>query len=273
MAAELKYPILMVHGMGFRDGKFIGYWGRIPKILEENGAKIYYGGQDSNGSIESNARQLETALNKALADSGAEKVNIIAHSKGGLEARYLISTMGYEDKVASLTTVSTPHNGSVTVDKLIKHTRPAVRFGCRAADLWFRILGDKNPDTYGAVKAFETSSAELFNKNNPDSGKVYYQSYACVMKKPVSDVFMSWSWLVVNHFEGENDGLLSPAATKWTNFRGVRSGSGGRGISHCDEVDMRRHRFSSRKAEEAHDVSDITELYLEIAEDLRLRGF
>lgn len=270
MTDSLKYPILLVHGMGFRDMKHINYWGRIPRVLEENGARVYYGGQDSNGSIESNARQLEKGLLAALEQSGAEKVNIIAHSKGGLEARYLISTMGYEDKVASLTTISTPHNGSVTVDRLIKHTRPLVKVGCKAADMWFSVLGDKNPDTYGAVRCFETANAEVFNKNNPDSEKVYYQSYAFVMKKPVSDIFMGWTWLVVNHFEGENDGLLAPSAVKWTNFKGVHYGSGGRGISHCDEVDMRRRRFSNHDSE---DISDITDFYLRIAGDLKKLGY
>ena len=43
---KTKYPILMVHGMGFRDRKYFNYWGRIPKILKENGADIYYGHQD-----------------------------------------------------------------------------------------------------------------------------------------------------------------------------------------------------------------------------------
>lgn len=31
---RLKYPLLMVHGMGFRDNRVISYWGRIPKALE-----------------------------------------------------------------------------------------------------------------------------------------------------------------------------------------------------------------------------------------------
>lgn len=270
MTAKLNYPILLIHGMGFRDTKLINYWGRIPKVLTENGAKIYYGYQDSNGSIEGNAKQLEKSLLHALKDSGADKVNIIAHSKGGLEARYLISSMGYEDKVASLTTISTPHNGSVTVDKLIRHTRPLVKFGCRAVDLWYRITGDRNPDTYSAVQSFETDNAERFNKENPDSDKVYYQSYAFVMKKPTSDIFMSATWLAVNYFEGVNDGLLSPEAVKWTNFQGIYSGTNGRGISHCDQVDMRRHRLSASKSS---DISDITEFYLDIAQALKNRGF
>ncbi|MGN1090830.1 MAG: esterase/lipase family protein [Huintestinicola sp.] len=266
----LRYPVLLVHGMGFRDFKNINYWGRIPQKLSEHGAKIYYGHQDSNGSIEGNARQLEKSLKKALADSGAQKVNIIAHSKGGLEARYLISSMGYADKVASLTTISTPHNGSVTVDRLVTPIRPLVKAGCKAADLWFRILGDESPDTYSAVRSFETENAARFNRNNPDSDKVYYQSYAFAMKKPVSDMFMWWTWLVVNHFEGENDGLLSPAATKWTNFKGVHYGTAGRGISHCDEVDMRRSSFSKNKD---GDISDIADFYGEIADNLKEMGF
>lgn len=40
----------MVHGMGFRDRKYLNYWGRIPGSLEELGCRIYYGYQDSNGS-------------------------------------------------------------------------------------------------------------------------------------------------------------------------------------------------------------------------------
>ena len=38
-----KYPILLVHGVCFRDFKHLNYWGRIPKELEKNGATVYYG--------------------------------------------------------------------------------------------------------------------------------------------------------------------------------------------------------------------------------------
>lgn len=263
---KLRYPVLLVHGMGFRDYKAVGYWGRIPKALEENGARVFFGKQDSNGSIESNAHQLRTALENALAVSGAEKVNIIAHSKGGLEARYLISSLGYADKVASLTTVSTPHNGSVTVDKLMKFPRGAVKLGCGVCDMWFRLLGDRSPNTYEAIKSFRTSDAKRFNAENPDAEGVYYQSYAFAMKKVTSDILMAVPWTVVNHFEGENDGLLSPNAVRWTNFKGVFYGSGGRGISHCDEVDMRRRKLSSEKD---GDISDITDFYIDIINGLK----
>lgn len=271
MTADTRYPILMLHGMGFRDYKHICYWGRIPELLRKNGARVYFGYQDSNGSVESNALQIEKRLNEVLSETGAEKVNIIAHSKGGLEARYLISSMGYADKVASLTTLSTPHNGSVTVDELLKFPAPLVKGGCKLVDLWFRVLGDKTPDTYGAINIFRTTSAEQFNAKNPDADSVYYQSYGFVMGKASSDMTMCLPWAVVNGIEGENDGLLAPRAVKWTNFKGVYRGSGRRGISHCDEVDMRRRRLPV-KCENSTE-QDITELYLKIVSELKEMGF
>ena len=187
---RLKYPLLMVHGMGFRDNRVIGYWGRIPKALEKCGAEVFFGGQDSNGSIEGNAAQLKKTIEAVLRQTGAEKVNIIAHSKGGLEARYLISTMGMAGKVASLTTISTPHNGSVTVDRLMDIVpQPLVKLGCGVTDLWFRILGDRSPDTYSAVNSFKTNSADIFNIKNPDSPEVYYQSCAFAMKSLLRTFF------------------------------------------------------------------------------------
>lgn len=104
--ANLKYPVLMVHGMGFRDHKILNYWGRIPKELEKMGCRIYFGGQDSNGSIETNAAIIAEKIEEIINEEKTEKVNIIAHSKGGLDARYAISSLGMGDKVASLTTLA-----------------------------------------------------------------------------------------------------------------------------------------------------------------------
>ena len=55
----LKYPVLLVHGMGFRDNKYINYWGRIPEELEKMGCSIFYGEQDSNASVETNGEHLK----------------------------------------------------------------------------------------------------------------------------------------------------------------------------------------------------------------------
>ena len=102
---ELQYPLLLVHGMGFRDRRLC-YWGRIPKALEKEGVRVYFGGQDACGSLNDNAAFLAEKIEKLCREEGIEKFNVIAHSKGGTEMRRVISSLGLDGRVASLTTVS-----------------------------------------------------------------------------------------------------------------------------------------------------------------------
>ena len=272
-AAATSYPLLLVHGMGFRDRKNRCYWGRTAKLLERHGARVFFGGQDSNGSVEDNARCVKKSLLAALEKTGAEKVNILAHSKGGLEARYLITRLGCADKVASLTTLATPHNGSVTVDRLMGLVpQGVIRAGCKPIDLWFGLLGDKNPDTYAAICAFRTADAERFNEETPDMPGIFYQSYGFIMKSAFSDGLMWFSNMVVGCFEGANDGLLPPRAVKWTNYCGTYTGIDSRGISHFDETDFRRRRLSDKSRGKRNEIGDIPEFYLEIVKRLKKRG-
>ena len=55
---ETKYPILLVHGVFFRDSRLFNYWGRIPAALERNGARIFYGEQQSALSVEESSKEL-----------------------------------------------------------------------------------------------------------------------------------------------------------------------------------------------------------------------
>ena len=107
-----RYPLLLVHGLNCRDDWIFSYWGRMADILREHGAAVFLSGQDAWGSVPGNARALLSRGEAILAETGSEKLNLIAHSKGGLEARYLVSTLGFAPKAASLTTICTPHHGS-----------------------------------------------------------------------------------------------------------------------------------------------------------------
>ncbi len=267
-----KYPILLVHGMGFRDWKRINYWGRIPKMLEKAGNAIYYGKQDANATIETNARVLAEEIKRILEKEHAEKINVIAHSKGGLDIRYAISEYKLSDYIASFTTISTPHNGSKTIDKLLKIPRWLLRAGCKVFDLWMRLIGDKEPATYEVIKSFSTEFAKSFDQEN-DYSAIYCQSYGFVMSSNFSDGFMFLQHLFVKMIEGENDGLLTPDAVRWKNYRGTFTGSGRRGISHCDEIDMRRHRLSRKVPKAKYEISDMAEFYMDLVEELAEKGF
>ncbi len=265
----LHYPILFVHGMGFRDRKIINYWGRIPKVFIEDGNQVFYGGQDSNGTIEDNALFLKSRIEQIIRETGAEKINVIAHSKGGMDMRYAICQLGMNPYVASLTTINTPHNGSKTIDKLLKMPKALVRLAGFCSDCCLRLQGDKHPNAYKVFLSFSTEYARRFNEENPDDPNIYYQSYACVMKNSASDGFLWLTHAVVHFVEGENDGLLTPESVKHGHFQGIVRSNSRRGISHCDEVDMRRHRFTKKQGE---GVSDILELYRDILNTLKENG-
>lgn len=268
---KTKYPLLFVHGTGFRDRNWFNYWGRIPTALASRGCEIYYGNQDSWATVENNAMTVKTRLREILDKTGAEKVNIIAHSKGGLEARYLISTLGMADSVASLTTVSTPHHGSRTMDLACRLPGLLFRMAAFFANHWFKLLGDSNPDFHFVCRQFTTGYAEEFNKTNADADGVYYQSYAGVMKSLFSDGMMFFPHFVVRCIEGENDGLVTPRSARWGEFKGVLKGCTNRGISHADEVDMRRRRLSKKNEEGG--VGDICDVYVQIVSDLKRLGY
>jgi len=267
---KTKYPILLVHGTGFRDRTHLGYWGRIPKALEKDGAVLYYGRQDSWGTAEHNAQTLKRNICLILKETKCEKLNVIAHSKGGLDMRYAISSLGIEDCIASLTTMAAPHHGVKTMDLLWKLPRFVFRFIAFFVNGWYKLLGDKKPDFFAVCRQFTTQGAALFNEQNPDSNMVYYQSYAAVMKNSFSDLLLFWTHLVIYLVEGENDGLVTPSSAQWTNFRGILKGATGRGISHADEVDVRRMNFTPKK--QPGRVSDIRDVYIEIVSDLKKLG-
>ncbi|MDE6774939.1 MAG: hypothetical protein K2J37_01330 [Ruminococcus sp.] len=269
---DTKYPIFMIHGMGFRDSE-IGYWGRIPDTLKKYGAKVFFGFQDANGSIESNCVKLEKSLLDFISESGTEKVNIIAHSKGGIEARYLISTMGLGKYIASVTTISSPHNGSKTMDKLMKLPDFLLRGGSSVFDFFMKLGGDGNPQTYRCLEQLTTGFMNGFNEKNPDEPDIYYRSYAFEMRSVFSDVIMAVPWATVKMLNGRSDGMLSPEEVAWGDFKGVFTGTGRRGISHPDEVDMRRVNFSRRKPESQYEISDITKFYVKIVSELKEMGF
>ena len=270
-ACSTKYPILLVHGVGFRDWKYLNYWGRIPGALKRRGADVYYGNQDSWASIEHNAATLKTNIEQLLAEYGHEKVNIIAHSKGGLEARYMISTLDMADKVASLVTIATPHKGSKTVDLFLRLPDLLYRFVAFFADRTFRLMGDENPDFYKVSRHFTTGNARNFNEQNPDSEHVYYQSYAVSMKNPFSDLIFFWSNLIISLIEGENDGIVSTESAEWTGFKGVLQRKTNRGISHADVVDVRRYNFA--RSSRPNDIIDIRAVYIQIVSQLKQMGY
>lgn len=263
---ETKYPLLLVHGVFFRDSRFLNYWGRIPAALTKNGATVYYGKQESAASVEDCAAQLSERILEICRTAGCEKVNIIAHSKGGLDSRYAISRLGMDSRVASLTTINTPHQGCVFAEYLLNKAPDMLRKSVsNAYNQTLSRLGDKQPDFLSAVESLTASRCKELNRKIPDKENVYYQSVGSKLKKATGGKFpLNFSYHLVNYFDGENDGLVSFPSMEWgERFIGV-SAPGSRGVSHGDMIDLNRENIPG---------FDVREFYVKLVSELKEMGF
>ena len=261
---KTKYPFVLIHGVGFRDFKYINYWGRIPKELIRQGATVYYGNQEAFGTVEYNAQDIKEKILDIVKETGCEKVNIIAHSKGGLDARYMVSKLDMGKYVASITMMSSPHNGVKFVDTAC-HIPDFIYKGIsKAFNKYFGLIGDKNPDFYTATRQFSTNHSKKFNEEVKDVEEIYYQSYATVMKNLFSDYILTIPYVIVKLTEGDNDGLVSVSSAKWGEFRGVIENKHYRGISHGDIIDLRRDDYKA---------FDVIEKYVQIVSELKDKGY
>ncbi len=262
---KTKYPILMVHGIFFRDWQIFNYWGRIPASLINNGAQVYYGNQQSACSVAESAAELRNRIMQVIEETGAEKVNIIAHSKGGLDSRYAISRLGMDKYVATLTTINTPHKGCDMVDYLLgKLPDSFVSFVEKKYNKIFGKLGDKAPDFLAGVKDLSAVRARSYDEEMPDSPLVKYQSCCSVMSRAGSAGFpLNISYLIIKKLNGANDGLVWVESAKHGDFTLIPA-TKKRGVSHGDVIDLMRENI---------DGYDVREYYVDIVRKLRESGY
>lgn len=250
-----RYPLLLIHGLNCRDDWIFPYWGRVADILRAHGASVFLSGQDAWGSVPGNARALLRRGEDILAETGCEKLNLIAHSKGGLEARYLISTLGFA--AASLTTICTPHHGSKAAAEWLNREGVCRVAGPAMTGFW-RAQGDRDPDFLAAVTALTPEAMARFNEENPDSPLVYYQSWGARLDGPgwdPMDRFQLW----LTKADAPTDGLVSPDSAVWGRWRGTLEG-----VSHQDGVGGRRRRRPG---------FDAKEFYIRLVQELAELGF
>ena len=260
-----RYPVLLVHGVCFRDFKLFSYWGRIPGELKKNGAAVFYGEHQSARAVADSAREIAERIKYIVNTTGCEKVNIIAHSKGGLDSRYAVSILDAAPYVASITTVNTPHQGCIYADHLLNGIPEDIQN--KVADKYNTIarkLGDLSPDFLAAMRDLTASRCAERNRSVTDVAGIYYQSIGSVLNRAAGGRFPNnVSFPVVKHFEGSNDGLVAEPSFPWgERYECVRT-DGKRGISHTDMTDLNRENIPG---------FDVREFYVELVSDLRSRG-
>ena len=118
-------PVLLIHGVLCNAGVWLGMRG----WLRARGLHPIYTMSLTPplASIDTFADQLAQKIDSILAQTGARKVSLVAHSMGGLVARAYLRRHD-ASRVARLVTIGTPHEGSVLAwlfpGRSLKQMRP-----------------------------------------------------------------------------------------------------------------------------------------------------
>lgn len=262
---KTKYPILLVHGVFFRDYRFPNYWGRIPKALRANGADVYFGNQQSAASVADSGRELARRIKEITEETGCEKVNVMAHSKGGLDIRY---AAGYENTgsmIASITTVNTPHRGCEFAEYLLNKIPAEMQHKIESTyNAAMRKLGDKSPDFMAAVHDLTASRCIAMDKEMVAPEGILCQSIGSKINRATGGKFpLNFSYNLVKYFDGPNDGLVAESSFRWGQNYIFLEPKGGRGISHGDVIDLNRENIPG---------FDVREFYVQLVADLKNKG-
>jgi len=257
----LRYPVVLVHGIFAHDrASVIKFWGRIPQLLMNRGIQIFWGNTDAWGSYESNALILKKTIESILSQTMAKKVNIIAHSKGGIDTRYLIWKHDFGDKIASLTSICTPHHGSEIADYFYKREILRQQFSRRALTFFGKIYGDAHPNLYKLIYQLTTAKMKDFNGKITMDSQVFYQSLYTTMNNADDDKMFLYTYPYIKEISGDNDGLVSECSAQWgDNITKIEGG-----ISHAEILDY--------KAKEISGIH-IPDIYVKVIKGLSERHF
>lgn len=228
-----QYPIVLAHGlMGFDELQIAGkwlprvqYWRGIKEAMHKNDIEVITTSVPTTGSIKQRAHALVKQLNHK---AKGRKVNIVAHSMGGLDARYMISHLhSMQFEIKSLTTIATPHRGSSAADIILRE------IGAEHLPGVYKLLARLKIDSGAFSQLTRKYMQEEFNPTTPDNPDIRYFSYGASTTPSIFSVFRI-SHDLVEVLEGPNDGLVSVSSSKWGGDDGYKGTL--MGVTHLDLI-------------------------------------
>ncbi len=245
-----QYPLVLVHGFsGFQNIGPINYFYGVADALRNGGHSVFLTQVDPYNNSFKRGAELLTQVQQILASTGAAKVNLICHSQGGLDARYVASQIG--DRIGAVVMISTPSHGTALPDVAERVLRGAAQ---DAVDALLNLLGAAvlapgtplNDDARASIHAMSSAGADAFSAAVPDHPGVAYYSVAgrsnnqtadadCgstteapwmaqydPQKDTVNAILSASATILNNSYKvvPTNDGLITVASSKWGTFLG-----------------------------------------------------
>lgn len=119
-------PVLLIHGYN-SDAKVWKEWELLLNNSQIPYKAVNFTQNDKCGSAKDHADELKNIVSNFKKNMGVEKINIVAHSKGGLDTRIYLTNNITNDAVANFIMIGTPNKGSPVEDKFypLDECRPA----------------------------------------------------------------------------------------------------------------------------------------------------
>jgi triacylglycerol lipase len=203
--------IVLAHGIfGFGDMlprtlsflPSVHYFNGVANHLRKLGHTVFEPQVNPIGSIQSRGDELAAEILKQTGPG--DRLHILAHSMGGLDARCAITKRtDLVERVATLVTIGTPHRGSPVADAVVKHTGPLLE---SIPDQMRRRL---ESDT-GAMHDLTTEVCTQFDVDTPDDPRVRYINIAGDALQDGEQLFLFQLTAAISDMTGEpNDGMVT----------------------------------------------------------------
>jgi triacylglycerol lipase len=246
------FPIVFCHGMlGLstlygRLPENLNYFSPLADFLSQRGFRALYPQVPPTSGVADRAALLKEQILRWT----EEPINIVAHSMGGLDARYMISRLDMAKRVRSLTTVATPHRGTYLVEWFLTnyHSRVPLLRGFEMAGV-----------SLDGFRACRRDDCREFNASTPNAPGVTYFSYAGVVPASRVTPFLRRAWSILTPVEGPNDGMVPAASARWGEYLGTL---------HADHFAQTPDMTLVRPDEDF----DAAGFYCRVIEDLARRG-
>jgi triacylglycerol lipase len=192
--AATRYPLVLLPGIfGFKTllGA-VDYFPGISEALSLGGARVFIVVGSGLESSRRRAEQIIPQLEDIRAITGAERLNLVGHSQGAVDARIIAAER--PDLVASVTSVGGPHQGAPLADKLLEPglfgTLPVDLVG-GLGDLMTLMSGAHDPnDARASLTSLSTAGAAAINAAYPAA----VPTTACGQGDPVVAGVHYYSW-------------------------------------------------------------------------------
>ena len=260
---KTKYPIVLVHGMsGFSSILgVLDYWYGISDALRSGGATVYVTQAAAFNSPELRGEEVLKQVEDIIARTGCKKVNLIGHSQGGLDVRYVAAVR--PDLVASVTTVGTPHKGATLADFLRAHLTSGgfdeavlATFANHFGFLLGILSGTERPqDAIAGLDALTTDGTAAFNQKYPNG----IPRTACGSGASSVDGIRYYSWtgkgVVTNLLDASDAALLVSSVV----YPGDNDGLVGRCSAHFGYVV--RDSYNMNHLDEVNQILGLTDIF------------